>query len=376
MAKKKDDVEEVEESREDKLASLFHAARKKWGENVVGYAKDFKFKLIPRISSGVLPMDYALGGGFPVGRISMVYGHKSSAKTTLFLRAVGNAQKQCSSCWSLIKEREGSPVPKCECGENRKTVIAWLDVEGCWNDEWARNYCNPDEVILSQPDTAEQTIDLADSYVRSGVVDVIVIDSIAFMTAAVEIEKSATEQTMGVQARLIGVQMRKFVSGFNTLAQSDGRKPTVFLINQIRNKMVLWGSPDVVPGGLAQGFATSTEVHCYTNNKYDMDDITGKPITQELRFRIDKNKVGPARIEGEYKLILSNTETKKVGEVIDEGWALTMGEKAGLITIAGQTVTCNGQTYRGKSTLERFWTQNKKEYQEFKDKLLPVLLTL
>jgi recombination protein RecA len=377
--KKEDEAESL--SREEKLEQLFDVARKKYGKEAVVYARDFKFKETPRISTGIFPLDYALGGGVPVGRITMFFGNKSSSKTTCILRTIGNAQRLCSACWTTIRtippKKEGEhPGLSCQCGEKRKTVIAWLDVEGVWDDTWARRFCNVDDIILSQPDTAEQTIDLADTYLRSGAVDIIVIDSIAFMTAMAEIERSAAEVVVGTQARLVGVQMRKFVSGINQIASQEGRRPTIIFTNQIRMRVgLVFGNPETIPGGLAQGFATSCEIHCY-GGKYTMDDVSGKPISAEFRCKVEKNKTGPAKMEAEYKMVLSKTEVKDIGEVIDEGWAIQMGENAGLVESSGTMVTWKGERFRGRSQLEKYWALNKDKYDDFKNELMPLLLSL
>jgi len=362
------------DQRDAELAMLFKSAAKKFGDGAVGYANDFKFKEIYRIPSGIFPLDYSLGGGWPVGRVSMAYGNKSSSKSTTFLRSVGNAQRMCSECWTRIKTVEGKT--RCVCGANRPTVALWIDVEGVWDHRWASRFLDVDKIILSQPATAEETIDIGDSFLRSGKVDIIIIDSIAFMTPFTEIERSASEPTVGVQARLVGGQMRKFVSGINEIGRTEGRRPTVFLTNQIRMKVgVMYGNPETISGGLAQGFATSVEARM-SSGKYTKDDVTGQSVCVEMKSRIEKNKTSPGmKMEAEWSMYLLKTEIKDVGEIRDEDFVLKMAEKTGLVDVApGHRYTWKGEAFHGASTLEKHWMLHREEYAELKEQLMAVLV--
>lgn len=383
MAKKKkeqdlDESVEVseEEERSAALSELFKTANKLYGKNTFVKADDFAFKERKFISTGIVPLDYALGGGIPIGRISMLYGHKSTGKTTNILRIIGNAQKQCSSCWAELTTDPDSARISCPCGKARKTIVAWLDVEGVWEDEWASHFLNVDEtLLLSQPKNAEEAIDLAYAALKS-MVDIIVIDSIAFMTPIAEQERSAAEQTVGTQARLMGNAMRRFVAAMNELGRDKGYRPTVIMTNQIRQKVgVMYGNPETLSGGLAAGFATSVEIK--TNvGKFEMDSVTGKPLMAEFKAKVEKNKVSVPKMEAEWKVQLSKTELKNVGDIVDEEWTLSMAEKAGLVSIAPQKVEWNGHTFRGQSLLVKYWMEHRAEYLRFKNELMPLLLAV
>jgi len=347
---------------------------------MVAFARDFRYKEVPRVSTGVLALDYTLGGGLPVGRISLFYGPKSSSKTTAFLRAAGRAQRMCSNCWTpafpIWTPSHTQKNPSCVCGNYRMTNIAWLDVEGVWDHVWSSRFLNVDNVVLSQPETGEQACDIADTLLRSGAVDIIVIDSVAFMIPIAELDKSASEATMGEQARLLGKMFRKLVGGINSLATRDGRRPTVWFTNQIRHKVgLVFGSPETVPGGFAQGFATSTETRM-SPGKYEKDE-TGRTKCVTMKLRNEKNKCGPAKMEGEYILVLKDTEYKRVGEVADENYAAKLGQQAGLVMIGkGRAPTiCDGFEYEGKADLIEHWMTNHVEYEAFKLKLLDHLLS-
>lgn len=386
MAKKKKEAEDAEDTsglspvelREKKIAEMVQATLKKFGKRAIYKGSEFDVHEVARIPSGILPLDYGLGGGWPVGRISLSYGKKSSSKTTNFLRTVGIAQKMCSKCWTFICQREGQSLPNCKCGEGRRAVIGWNDVEGVWDEQWSKKFLKVEDIILTQPATAEQTIDTSDSMVRSGEFDIIVIDSLAFMTPQGEINRAANEETVGTQARLNGRMIRKFVSGINMVAQTEGRRPTVFLTNQIRMKVgVMFGNPETQPGGMACGFATSVEVRCSSGKVLVDEEVTLKPLSAEMKFKIDKNKTAATQgMEVEYKIVLSKTEIKQVGDVIDEEWSIDMAEKCGIVDKDGVMYTWHDQKFHGKSGIGKFFAKERNAYAEFRDELLPVLLAV
>lgn len=378
MAKKpkEDEKPKTADDRDEQLGAYFKQAEKNYGKGAVQFAIDHGHENMPRVTTGILPLDISLGGGLPVGRVSMFYGPKASSKTTCFLRSVGRAQRMCSNCWTaafpIWKVDVSGLKPKCKCGDYRKVNAAWLDVEGVWDEVWSRKFLDVERIVFSSPETGEQTCDIADSLLRSGAVDIIVIDSVAFMTAVAEIERSSAEPTMGTQARLLGTMFRKLVSGTNSVAQRDGRRPTVWFTNQIRNKIgVMFGNPETVPGGFAQGFATSTETRM-SPSKYSEDKETKIVTGVEMKFRNEKNKTGVAKMEGEYKLVLHDTEVKKVGDVMDEDYAMKMGAQCGLVQLGhGRAPTVwEGIEFDGRSLLERHWMLNRDDYEAYKLKLL------
>jgi len=207
--------------------------KKKHGASTFMLASELGTQQLARIPTGIFPLDVGLGGGFPVGRVSTVYGPKSSSKTTMLLKAIGNAQKMCANCWQF----------DCKCKNYRETVVAYFDVEGTFDRKWAQRHgVNTDKLFISQPDYGEQAFDIAEAVLRDGLADVIVIDSLAFLTPAKEIEEEIAKDLMGVQPRMIGKGVRKFVSAMNQMGNDTGRRPTVFFTNQIRMKLgVMFG---------------------------------------------------------------------------------------------------------------------------------------
>lgn len=373
MAKKTDPEAPAASPSKSRLGALLASdligkLKKKHGETALLRASDFNVQHVPRVPTGIFDLDYALGGGFPLGRISIVYGPKSAAKTTLFLKTIANAQKMCSNCNTMLEEG------KCKCGSYRETVVAYIDVEGALDLTWAQRLgVDTEAMLLSVPEYAEQALDLGEALLRSGEVDVLVIDSIAFLSPQKEVEESVEKETMGQQSRLVGKGVRKFVAALNGVGKETGRRPTVLFTNQIRFKLgMLFGNPETQPGGQAPGFASSVEVRV-SPLKYEHDEMTKKPMWADFRFKVEKNKTFGAKMEGEYKLILADTETKQVGETADEGAMVEWGEKFGVITRDGG-YNCLGRKFRIKAELEKALETDKVLKKELRECLLPILI--
>lgn len=373
MTDEKDEVVEAEDRFSQILMSeLLAKIKKKHGASILVKASEYRVQKVPRIPTGIFLLDLALGGGFPAGRVNVVYGQKSSSKTTTLLKAVGNAQQMCGNCYAF-PDADGN----CQCQNFREIVAAYIDVEGTFDSTWAEtNGVDLDRLLLSVPDYAEQSLDIGEALLRSGQCDVLVIDSIAFLVPMKEIEDSVEKDGMGVQSRMIGKAMRKFVAALNAVGNETGRRPTILLTNQIRMKLgVMFGNPETQPGGMAPGFAATTETKMWPG-KYEMDDTTKRPIHVEMNFRVEKNKSSVAKMDGSFRLMLADTETKKKGEVYDENVLMAEGERCGLISKTGETKTpwvCLGEQYSAKSHIERKLLLDKEFSRKFRAALLQIL---
>jgi len=294
VAKKKTDVA-VDESldgldyfssvvkQSSDFSDLLDKIKKKHGDQILTQASDKRVAAVQRLPSGIFPLDYALSGGFPVGRFNLLYGMQSSTKTSTLLRTIGNAQKLCGICYT---DASKAPEISCVCGANKKILTAFVDTEGAFDRNWSESLgVSLDALLLSQPDNAEQAIDIADSLLRSGKIDILAIDSLAFLIPTKEIENSAEQATMALQAQLIGKAIRKFTSALNDLGNTSGHRPTVFLTNQIRQKLTMFGDPNTVPGGMAPGFAASTIVK-FKPGKIELNEETSRPLNTEISFVI------------------------------------------------------------------------------------------
>lgn len=351
--KKEDDAEPEPENqtRLEKLMAgeLIASIVKTHGKSIITKASEAKITSCHRIPTGIFELDYALGGGFPAGRVNIAWGMKSSGKTTMLTRALGQSQKMCANCYGFLNPESG----KCGCKRFREHVCGFLDVEGTWDNEWAAlQGVDVTKLLLSTPEYAEQTLDIAEALIRSTEVDLLVIDSIAFLTPSKEIEESSAKALQAEQARALGRGFRKFVSAINFVGNKTGRRPTMLFTNQVRHKIgLLFGNPETQPGGFAPGFAATTETKCWSG-KYEMDETTGKPISVELNFRIEKNKSSGAKMEGKYSLMLSDTPQKKKGQIYDEPDIVELALKLGMIEkVSNQQWTMLGESYRGKSLI-------------------------
>src|SRR5215218_3033811 len=277
---------------------------------------------IETVPTGSLGLDIALGvGGLPRGRIVEVYGPESSGKTTLTLHAIAEAQKKGGVC-------------------------AFVDAEHALDPIYARKLgVHLDDLLISQPDTGEQALEIADTLVRSGAIDVLVVDSVAALTPRAEIEGEMGDQQPGLQARLMSQALRKLtasISKTNTL---------VIFINQIRMKIgVMYGSPETTTGGNALKFYASVRLDIRRTGSVKLrDEIVGNNV----RVKVVKNKVAPPFREVEFD-IMYGEGISKLGEIID------LGVKAGVIEKSGSWFSYNSQRIgQGRDNVREFLKSNK-----------------
>lgn len=249
------------------------------------------------IPTGSLALDIALGvGGYPRGRIIEIYGPESSGKTTLTLHAIAEAQKAGLSC-------------------------AFIDAEHAFDPSYAKNLgINLDEMIISQPDNGEAALEIADTLVRSGAIDLIVIDSVAALVPQVELEGGMGDNQMGLQARLMSKALRKLTS---TVSKTNS---TVIFINQIRMKIgIVFGNPETTTGGNALKFYASVRLDIRRGTAIkDQEEVLGN----ETKVKVVKNKVAPPFRIADFEIIYGEG-ISRLGEVIDLAVKNEILEKSG-----------------------------------------------
>jgi len=278
---------------------------------------------IPSISTGSLGLDIALGiGGLPRGRIVEIYGPESSGKTTLTLQVIAEAQKIGGTC-------------------------AFIDAEHALDPIYAQNLgVDIENLLVSQPDTGEQALEICDMVVRSGAVDVVIVDSVAALTPKAEIEGDMGDHHVGLQARLMSQALRKMagnIKNSNTL---------VIFINQIRMKIgVMFGSPETTTGGNALKFYSSVRLDIRRIGSIkDGDEVVGN----ETRVKVIKNKVAPPFKQTEFQIMYGQG-------INSEGEILDYGHKLGLIEKSGAFYKMNGETIgQGKVKASMFLKENAK----------------
>ena len=276
---------------------------------------------IEAVSTGSLGLDIALGiGGLPRGRIVEIYGPESSGKTTLALHTVAEAQKTGGIC-------------------------AFIDAEHALDPVYARKLgVNIDDLLVSQPDAGEQALEIADTLVRSGAVDVLVIDSVAALTPRAELEGEMGDSLPGLQARLMSQALRKL-----TASISKSRTMVIF-INQIRQKIgVMFGNPETTTGGNALKFYASVRLDIRRIGAIkERDEVTGN----QTRVKVVKNKVAPPFRQVEFD-IMYGEGVSKMGELVD------LGVKAGVVEKSGAWFSYNSQRLgQGRENAKQFLRDN------------------
>jgi len=333
MAKLKLVVEaNVETDKQKALSAALKQIDQAFGKGSVMRLGEKPVVEIEAISTGSLSLDIALGiGGLPKGRIIEIYGPESSGKTTLALHVIAEAQKSGGVC-------------------------AFVDAEHALDPIYARKLgVDLDDLLVSQPDTGEQALEITDTLVRSGAVDVLVIDSVAALTPRAEIEGEMGDSLPGLQARLMSQALRKLtasISKSNTL---------VIFINQIRMKIgVMYGNPETTTGGNALKFYASVRLDIRrTGQIKERDEVIGS----ETRVKVVKNKVAPPFKQVQFDIIYGEG-ISKTGELIE------LGVKAGVIDKSGSWYAYGSQKIgQGKEAARRFLKENPAVALEVEDKI-------
>jgi recombination protein RecA len=276
---------------------------------------------IEAVSTGSLGLDIALGiGGLPKGRVIEIYGPESSGKTTLALQTIAEAQKKGGICAFIDAEHAMDPV------YSRKLGV------------------NVDDLLISQPDTGEQALEIADTLVRSGAIEILVVDSVAALTPRAELEGEMGDQLPGAQARLMSQALRKLTA---SISKSNCM---VIFINQIRMKIgVMFGSPETTSGGNALKFYASVRLDIRRIGAIkDRDEVVGN----QTRVKVVKNKVAPPFKQAEFD-IMYGEGISKVGELVD------LGVTAGVVDKSGSWYSYNGDRIgQGRENAKAFLKQN------------------
>ena len=287
----------MDTNKEKALSAALSQIERQFGKGSVMRMGDQKHVSVPSISTGSLGLDIALGiGGLPKGRVVEIYGPEASGKTTLTLQVVAEAQKAGGTC-------------------------AFVDAEHALDPSYANKLgVNVDDLLVSQPDTGEQALEIADMLVRSNAVDVIVIDSVAALVPKAEIEGEMGDMHVGLQARLMSQALRKITGNIKTA------NCLVIFINQIRMKIgVMFGSPETTTGGNALKFYSSVRLDIRrTGTIKEGDEVVGS----ETRVKVVKNKVAPPFKQAEFQIHYGKG-IYHMGEVIDLGVKLGLVEKSG-----------------------------------------------
>ncbi|MBY3789142.1 recombinase RecA [Photobacterium carnosum] len=328
----------MDDNKQKALAAALGQIEKQFGKGSIMKLGDNKTMDIETISTGSLSLDIALGaGGLPMGRIVEIYGPESSGKTTLTLEVISAAQKQGKTCAFIDAEHALDPIYAGKLG---------VDIN---------------ELLVSQPDTGEQALEIVDALARSGAVDVIVIDSVAALTPKAEIEGEMGDSHMGLQARMLSQAMRKLTGN---LKQANCM---CIFINQIRMKIgVMFGNPETTTGGNALKFYASVRLDIRrTGAIKDGDEVVGN----ETRIKVVKNKIAAPFKQAETQ-ILYGKGFNRLGELVD------LGVKHKFVDKAGAWYSYNGDKIgQGKANSTKYLAEHPELAEELDKKLRDLLLS-
>jgi recombination protein RecA len=307
----------MDDNRKKALDSVLTQMRRQFGDGAIMRLGDSETRKIDAIPTGSLSLDIALGiGGLPRGRVVEIFGPESSGKTTLTLQVIAQSQKLGGTA-------------------------AFIDAEHALDPQYAQKLgVNVDDLLVSQPDTGEQALEIADMLVRSGAVDIIVIDSVAALTPKAEIEGEMGDQHMGLQARLMSQALRKLTGNIqrsNTL---------VIFINQIRMKIgVMFGNPETTTGGNALKFYASVRLDIRRTGAIKKGD---EVLGSETRVKVVKNKVAPPFRQADFDIMYGEGISRE-GEIIE------LGVQQGLIDKSGAWYSYKGDRIgQGKDNVREF----------------------
>ena len=320
------------------LNSTLEKLDKMYGKGAVMKLGDSAIDNIEVISTGSIGLDAALGvGGYPRGRIIEIYGPESSGKTTLAIHAIAEAQKQGG-------------------------IAAFIDAEHAFDRFYAEKLgVNTAELLVSQPDNGEQALEIADNLIRSGAIDIIVIDSVAALTPKSEIEGDMGDSKMGLQARLMSQAMRELTA---TISKT---KCCCIFINQLREKIgVMFGNPETTTGGNALKFYASVRIDIRRQSQIKDGDVASG---NHVKVKIVKNKVAPPFRFAEFD-ILFGEGISKIGELID------IGVEKGIIKKSGSWFSYNDSKLgQGRDTVKQVLADNPELADEIEQKVRESLMT-
>ncbi|MEJ6754471.1 MAG: recombinase RecA [Flavobacteriales bacterium] len=329
----------MEEINKEKLKALqvtLDRLDKSYGKGSVMRLGDEPIEKIDIIKTGSITLDRALGvGGFPKGRVVEIYGPESSGKTTLAIHAIAEAQKKGG-------------------------IAAFIDAEHAFDQFYAKNLgVDVDNLLISQPDNGEQALEIADNLIRSGAIDILVIDSVAALTPKAEIEGEMGDNQMGLQARLMSKALRKLTGSI-----SKANTCCIF-INQLREKIgVMFGNPETTSGGNALKFYSSVRVDIRRSTAIKNAD---KIIGNRTRVKVVKNKVAPPFQQAEFD-IMYGEGISKTGEIIDLGVEMNIINKSGSWYSYGET-----KLGQGRDAVKEILLDNPELSEELENKIIDQL---
>jgi len=330
---KKEQTASKAAGKEAALQQVIAQIEKQYGQGAIMQMDEHKYARIEGIPTGSLSLDIALGGvGIPRGRVTELFGPESSGKTTLALHIIANAQLAGG-------------------------IAAFIDAEHALDTTWAKKLgVDVSSLLISQPDTGEQALDIVEMLIRSNSIDIIVVDSVAALTPKAEIEGEMGDTHIGLQARLMSRALRKLTA---VVCKS---KTSLIFINQIRMKIgVMFGNPETTSGGNALKFYSSIRID--VRRLETIRDTTGA-VGSRVRARVVKNKIAPPFRDAEFDIMFDSGISYE-GDLLDLGVACEVVQKSGAFMNYG-----NIKLGQGRENAKKYLAENKELTEELKNKIL------
>jgi len=334
----KEDIDKIKQEKLKALQLTLDKIDKSYGKGTIMKMGDKPVENVPTISSGSIALDLALGiNGYPRGRVIEIYGPESSGKTTLAIHAIAEAQKVGG-------------------------IAAFIDAEHAFDKFYAEKLgVDTNDLLISQPDNGEQALEITDHLIRSGAIDIIVVDSVAALTPKSEIEGDMGDSKMGLQARLMSQALRKLTGTINKT------NTCVIFINQLRDKIgVMFGNPETTTGGNALKFYSSVRLDVRRVGQLkDGEDVAGN----RTRVKIVKNKIAPPFKKAEFDIMFGEG-ISKTGEIIDLGVDYNVIKKSGSWFSYGET-----KLGQGKEAVKQLIKDNPELFAELEEKIRTAIAT-
>lgn len=329
------------------IDEMMKKADKTYGVGVM--QKGLKLVECDRLSTGLFPLDLSMGGGFPVGKISEIFGPESSGKTNICLKTIATYQKH-----------------------NPNMNVVFIDCENSLDPNWANTLgVDTDAMYIIRPTHAEAAVDMAEGALNSDDVGLVVLDSIASMVTTAEIDKSAEGHVMGGNSIVVGKLIKKAIVA-QTHAAVQGNYPTFLCVNQIRHKIgVMFGDPETTPGGNAPRFHAAMRVRCYGKNIMDNAISKTMPVWKQTNTVLKKWKVPVVSVNSEFKMATLPVHDVPVGESDDWSTVMAYAKNFAIVHKAEKGGWMLGdEPYKTLTEIKQYFMDNPDDYYHFKKHLI------
>lgn len=340
------------------------------GKGIMKFASELT--QLPRIPTSIFELDALLGGGIPMSRVTMFTGEPSGGKSTIALLTAANAQRIDRNTLEPLEWVDGVPYKK-EGGEVGEPMnVVFLDAEGTFDPIWAESLgVNLDTLVYAPAAYQEQAYDIVVAMIRTGEVDLIILDSLAAMAPSTELGAATEDQHVGVSARINNKGFRKIAGEFNRLVATHPHAPAMIMINQLREKVaVMFGNPETTPGGRGQEFFASLKIKVWPVALGKAIKVDNEIVGRTSTFKIEKNKLNGVHGDGQFTVYTRNYGPYKKGETDSFHQVLEWAVRLDLVEKGGAWLTLpNGERFQGKTKALEYLAENPDQAQDLYQKV-------